>query len=74
MIDHTEKLNLAIEETENKKKHINGIVTEQTDKIEALRKLSEQINAEKEDTEKEKELAIRLADRMTNKDLTELNA
>lgn len=63
-----------MEETESKKKNIQGIVIEQSDKIEALRKLSDQINSEKEDTEKEKELAIRLADRMTNKDLTELNA
>ena len=74
MVEQTEKLNKAIEETESKKKHISGIAAEQAEKIEALKKLSDQINAEKDETEKEKELAIKLAERMTNKDLTELNA
>jgi len=69
-----EILDKSIKEANFKKDQIATISHEQNEKIEALKKLSDQINNEKEETEREKEAAIKLADRMTNKDITEINS
>jgi len=69
-----EVLDKSIKEATVKKDQIAVISAEQNEKLENLKKLSDQINNEKEETEREKEAAIKLADRMTNKDLTEINS
>jgi outer membrane phospholipase A len=69
-----ELLTKAIEESTNKKEKIRLLTSEQNEKLENLRIISDQINAEKADSDREKDTAIKLADRMTNKDITELNS
>ena len=65
-----ELLTKAIEESTNKKEKIRLLTSEQNEKLENLRIISDQINAEKADSDREKDTAIKLADRMTNKDIT----
>lgn len=74
MDSRKEVLDKSIKEATVKKDQIAVISAEQNEKLENLKKLSDQINNEKEETEREKEAAIKLADRMTNKDLTEINS
>lgn len=72
--ERKEVLTKAIEESNQKKEQIRVLTSEQNEKLENLRILSDQIKNEKEETEREKDAAIKLAERMTGKDLNEINS
>lgn len=69
-----ETLSIILEETNKKKEEVMIASKEQNIKVEQQDKMLEEIKAEKSDTEREKREALLLADKLSNKDITEVGS
>jgi len=67
-------LAIVLEESNKKKDEVIKITSEQNEKVMALKNFTDEINREKEDTEKEKEDAIKQCEKLSNKDITEVSS
>jgi len=74
LTEKRDKLKIILDETEIKKEEVNRATDEQNIKVEELTKMTNEIKNEKSDTEKEKREALNLADKLSNKDLIEINS
>lgn len=69
-----ETLSIILEETNKKKEEVMIASKEQNIKVEQQDKMLEEIKTEKSDTEREKKEALMLADKLSNKDITEVGS
>jgi len=69
-----EELNIIIAETRIKCEEVTVATENQNKKVEELTKMTEQIKIEKFDCEKEKEDALKLAEKLSNRDITEISS
>jgi len=67
-------INKLLEESNIKRKEVEKISSVQAEKVAVLKKFTDEINKEKEESEKDKDDAIKSADKLTNKDITEINS
>jgi len=74
LTEKRDKLKIILDESEIKKEEVNKATEEQNIKVEELTKMTNEIKNEKSDTEKEKREALNLADKLSNKDLIEINS
>jgi len=74
MLAQNEQLRKVLDESEMKKLQVTKISAEQNIKVENLKRLTDEINLEKLETEKSKEEAIKIAEKLSNKDITEVNS
>lgn len=69
-----ETLSIILEETNKKKEEVMIASKEQNIKVEVQDKMLEEINTEKLDTEREKQEALNLAEKLSAKDIGEIKA
>jgi len=67
-------LKYILEETNQKKEEVAIASQDQNLKVEQLEKMNEEIRLEKVDTEREKDEALKLADKLNSKDITEVSS
>jgi len=68
------ELNEILAETNQKCEEVSIATEIQNRKVEELTKITDQIKIEKGDCEKEKDDALRLAEKLSTKDITEINS
>ena len=64
LTNKTEKLNIKLAETNLKREQVKQASEEQNVKVTALEVMNKQIRSEKEETEREKDEALRLAEKL----------
>lgn len=69
-----ETLSVILEETNKKKEEVMVASKDQNIKVEQLERMNEEIRLEKVDTEREKDEAYKLADKLNVKDITEVSS
>jgi len=69
-----ETLSVILDETNKKKDEVMHASKEQNIKVEQLERMNEEIRLEKVDTEREKDEAYKLADKLNVKDITEVSS
>jgi len=74
LTEKNDKLRVKLAETNTKREQVKLASEEQNIKVTALEKMNQQIRAEKEETEREKDEALRLAEKLGSKDITEVNS
>jgi len=74
LTEKNDKLRVKLAETNTKREQVKLASEEQNIKVTALEKMNQQIRSEKEETEREKDEALRLAEKLGAKDITEVNS
>jgi len=74
LTEKNDKLRIKLAETSIKREQVQTASEEQNIKVSALEKMNAQIRTEKEETEREKDEALRLAEKLGSKDITEVNS
>jgi dynein heavy chain len=74
LTEKNDKLKIKLAETNTKREQVQQASEEQNIKVTALEKMNQQIRTEKEETEREKDEALRLAEKLGSKDITEVNS